>query len=662
VQIAGTKNNIWGKDSGKIPGSKPTQADEKLAANQKTVKSSEGESLENRVDTTLARHLNPRKRSILDRYSKSQDVSDAGAEKIVQGDSWTGQEDKNAGRKGLSKLKGLVGKQEDELTRGHKSIEERSKLWSGSGTQESVLKRDEGSKYVGQTSKSRLAAVFGMPSAHKQQRVDGQATAPSTQPQDPMLSIKQKPDGALDQRPSHGPAMMQKPTQIQALIQTKNKQKISKLEPYISSVENEGKAQTILPPQNGLFGNTSNQIIQDSVDQQPIPQNYVEASQKSISVQKESPLIQLEAGNPEVDYISEKSESRNQEMLSFMQDLEHDNEFSHSGPQNKTDPSEKSSKVSRFHPSNSPERPGTPRKVKPSAEGIYAQSDYIAEGQQRLPDHYNAESPPTTPESPPQPIGLRQMARPIRLGLSQPKSVVLTDKPKLLLRYVFRKVAKMVGDVSRLMQDQQQALRGSVSLTFKGLDGAASPSKVLALGSPQESRNFDFMKATNGNSQSQQAVGPKVLPKLDFDIYQPKEFNMGRGFSNRSNSPNAKGLIFAVNQFSSIPAKGFKPEEDLKNQDSLHNLTGTEGRQSKDASILMNRYQDVEALKRTKSQSNENRSVTNSSAMKELSYEEFAESYGADGDDKNTSALMMSHRKQYEKHYIGYFDFKQKVS
>ena len=81
---------------------------------------------------------------------------------------------------------------------------------------------------------------------------------------------------------------------------------------------------------------------------------------------------------------------------------------------------------------------------------------------------------------------------------------------------------------------------------------------------------------------------------------------------------------------------------------------------SRDSGTFTNPQQDPGLLVLNKAPSYANRSLTNSSAMKELSYEEFAESYFGDTEDKNNGTLM-SQRKFYEKFYIGYFDFKQKV-
>lgn len=379
--------------------------------------------------------------------------------------------------------------------------------------------------------------------------------------------------------------------------------------------------------------------------------------------QESDGLIQLQAAHPDADYNSQAHSQDNEDMASYMQDMDSDVE-SLRGDDKRVSPLKSPNRISRFHPSKSPKK--EPRRASDRVhEEIYAPRDSVAESQQRAFDHYSPESPPSTPESPPQIIASRQLARPVRLGVNPRTTVSLKDKPRLLLRYVFRKVLRMVSEVTKLIEIQQQTLGPSVSLTFKGNEGMLSPQPVKSPeNGPQvggESRKFDFSRSSGQPLQHVvSGVGAKPTNKAEFDIYQPREFNVSPVFSHRSNSSKEGGFLLAVQQISKKALKLGNGEQTNTAKEMSGAISQAQMGKSRDSGTFTNPQQDPGLLVLNKAPSYANRSLTNSSAMKELSYEEFAESYFGDTEDKHNGTLM-SQRKFYEKFYIGYFDFKQKV-
>lgn len=374
-------------------------------------------------------------------------------------------------------------------------------------------------------------------------------------------------------------------------------------------------------------------------------------------------LIHLENVHPDADYDSQAHSHDNDDIASYMQEKDSDVE-SMRGDDMRESPLNSPNKISRFHPSNSPLQQA--RRVSGRIhEGVFAPRDSVAESQQRALDHYSPESPPSTPESPPQILAARQLARPVRLGINPRNTVSLKDKPRLLLRHVFKKVARMVSEVTRLIEIQQQTLGPSVSLTFKGHDGMLSPQAVKSPDNgPQaggESRKFDFSKSAAQPFQNiVTGIAAKPNNKAEFDIYQPREFNISPVFSHRSNSSKEGGFLLAVQQISKKALKlGNGEQTNIAKEMPAATGQAQIGR-FKDLGAPINPQQDPAPLVLNKAPSYANRSMTSSSAMKELSYEEFAESYFGEIDDKQNGTLM-SQRRFYEKFYIGYFDFKQKV-
>lgn len=374
--------------------------------------------------------------------------------------------------------------------------------------------------------------------------------------------------------------------------------------------------------------------------------------------EKPQQILHVEPVNPDPDRMSYKTGNDNDDLASYLQDLDSDKD-SVQAWDNGESPLQNPSKISRFHPSNSPRKSDTKKKT---ADGIYAVRDSIAESQQRAPDHFNPESPPSTPESPPQPLASRQLARPVRLGLNPRTTVSLKDRPRQLMRYVFRKVVRMISEVSRLIEQQQKAFGPSISLTFKGPDGGAmTPGPAT---SPQESRKFDFSKQQSNLPLSQPMnFSSKPSTKLEFDIYQPKEFNVNPAFSQRSNTGREQGFLMAVQQLtktSFVLGNSTNPDgKDFSNSQAKNEFA-----RSRHVMSSTNVLPEGQQLVLNKVPSNGgNRSLTSSSAMKELSYDEYAaESYGAEPEDKHNNSLIISNRKMYERYYIGYFDFKQRVS
>lgn len=383
--------------------------------------------------------------------------------------------------------------------------------------------------------------------------------------------------------------------------------------------------------------------------------------EKEITHPDANPLIQLEAVNPDPDYVSQAHSHENSDMASYMQEMDSDAE-SLRGDDKRESPLKSPNKISKFHPSNSPQQ--KPRRAsEKTPEGIYVQ-DSVVEGQQRAFDHYSPESPPSTPESPPQILAARQLARPVRLGLNPRTTVALKDRPKLLLRYVFKKVVRMVAEVAKLIEIQQQTLGPSASLTFKGPEGMLSPQPVKSPDGQQagaESRKFDFSKSpTHALQNLNNGAASKPNNKGEFDIYQPREFNVSPSpaFSHRSNNSKEGGFLLAVQQVSKQAFKLGAGDQTYASKEIPASMNQPQIYRSRDSGHNLN--QDPAPLVLNKSVS-QGRSMTNSSAMKELSYEEFAESYFGDIEDKN-SATLMSQRRPFEKFYIGYFDFKQKVA
>lgn len=379
--------------------------------------------------------------------------------------------------------------------------------------------------------------------------------------------------------------------------------------------------------------------------------------------QESGGLIQLQAAHPDADYNSQAHSQDNDDMASYMQEMDSDVE-SLRGDDKRESPLKSSNKISRFHPSSSPKQ--QPRRASDRVhEDIYGPRDSVVVTQQRAFDHYSPESPPSTPESPPQIMASRQLARPVRLGLNPRTTVSLKDKPRLLLRYVFKKVLRMVSEVAKLIEIQQQTLGPSVSLTFKGHEGMLSPQPAKSPDNgPQaggESRKFDFSKSSGQPFQNVvSGLGAKPTNKAEFDIYQPREFNVSPVFSHRSNSSKEGGFLLAVQQISKKALKLGNGEQTNTAKDMSASTGQAQIGKSRDPGTFTNPQQDPAPLVLNKVPSHANRSMTNSSAMKELSYEEFAESYFGDTEDKHNGTLN-SQRKFYEKFYIGYFDFKQKV-